>query len=133
MGVKKSTMSDKVSESDRNESIAIYQNLVQITKKLPASRGGRPVHVATVTRWILEGARLRDGTRLRLRATRLPGRWVVEKVAVDEFLAALTADRSGTPRSSSTNPSSSYKMRPVSDLHKSAAAAAKELDKIGIR
>jgi hypothetical protein len=46
-------------------------------------------------RWIVKGARLRDGTVVRLEASRLPGLWRISQEAWDEFLAILTADRLG--------------------------------------
>jgi hypothetical protein len=122
----------QVHENDGRGSEITYRTLSQVARRFPPSRGGRPVHVATVTRWIIQGARLRDGTRLRLRAVRLPGRWVVEPEAVDEFLATLTADRSGLP----TEPAaagSSVSSRTASTRRRVQEQAARELDKIGIR
>jgi hypothetical protein len=54
-----------------------------------------PTHPASVTRHIIRGVRLRDGSRRRLDATRTPGGWVVTAEAVRAFLDALTADRRG--------------------------------------
>jgi hypothetical protein len=58
-------------------------------------------HQMSVTRWITIGAKMTNGSRLRLRATRTPGSWLVTQEDLDEFLAALTADRlrekNGTP------------------------------------
>jgi hypothetical protein len=70
-----------------------YLTVGLVAKRFPPSRDGRPVHAATVTRWIVDGARLPDGSRRRLRAIRGPGRWLVEPEAIEEFLDALTADR----------------------------------------
>lgn len=72
-----------------------YLTVGQVTKLFPPWRNGRPLHVNTVTRWITIGVRLREGGRLRLRATRAPFGWLVEPLDVEVFLAALTADRAG--------------------------------------
>jgi hypothetical protein len=57
---------------------------------------------ATPNRWILKGTTLRDGTRLRLAATRTPGGWLIEQADLDGFLARLTADALGQPASVDT-------------------------------
>ena len=61
-----------VHETDGRGSEVVYLTVTEVAKQFPPSRNGRPVHVATVTRWITHGARLRGGTRLRLKAIRLP-------------------------------------------------------------
>jgi hypothetical protein len=52
---------------------------------------------ASVTRWIEDGARLRNGERLHLRAERYPAGYRTTEPWIDEFIAALTADRTSTP------------------------------------
>jgi hypothetical protein len=54
-------------------------------------------HPASITRWILKGAALRDGSRHRLVALRTPGGWLVEQRDLDSFLALLTTDALGKP------------------------------------
>ena len=54
-------------------------------------------HPASITRWILKGAALRDGSRHRLNALRTPGGWLIEQAALDAFLARLTSDALGGP------------------------------------
>src|SRR4051794_11661958 len=66
-------------------------------KMFPSFRGDRPTHSATVVRWMVEGVRLKDGSRLKLEAVRLPSGWVTTPSAVQRFIEALTADRSGEP------------------------------------
>jgi hypothetical protein len=120
-----------VTESDGRGSQVTYQTVAQVTRLFPPSRNGRPVHVATVTRWIVVGVRLRDGTVLRLRAVRAPGRWLVEPGAVQEFLEALRADRVGT--STSTPPDAGpAPLRTRAARRKDAERAGRELDEIGI-
>jgi len=69
------------------------RSLSEAADQFPPSRNGRPVHVATLTRWITDGVRGREGEHIRLKAKRLPGRWVVTDEAVAEFIDALTKDR----------------------------------------
>src|SRR3954451_23503985 len=56
-----------------------------------------PPHPASMTRWIMQGILLRSGERLKLRAERLPNRWVVAEASVRDFVARLTADRLREP------------------------------------
>ncbi len=56
-----------------------------------------PIHPASLTRHILQGVRLRDGSTRKLLAIRTPGGWLVTREAVNEFLEAITADRQGGP------------------------------------
>jgi hypothetical protein len=109
-----------------------YLSLSDVARLLPTSRSGRPVHVATLTRWIVDGVRLRDGTRLHLRGTRLPGRWVVEPAALEEFLAALTVDRAGRSPPAPPGPGRG-RARTPSARRKADERAARELDDAGIR
>src|SRR4051794_19491 len=53
------------------------------------------VSPAAVTRWIINGAKLRDGTRLKLKAIRLPGGFRTTQLWLDEFVEVLTRDRTG--------------------------------------
>jgi hypothetical protein len=43
-----------------------------------------------VLRWILKGAKAPDGSRVRLEAVRLGGRWFTSREAIQRFAAALT-------------------------------------------
>jgi hypothetical protein len=52
-------------------------------------------HPSAVTRWLVKGVLLRDGSRLFLDGGRTPGGWIVSAEAVDRFLAALTSDARG--------------------------------------
>ena len=48
----------------------------QVVARLPGARGARRVHPATVVRWITAGCPARNGTRVRLAATRAGSRWL---------------------------------------------------------
>ena len=53
------------------------------------------VSPSAVTRWILTGAALRNGSRLKLKAIRLPGGFRTTQPWLDEFVETLTRDRTG--------------------------------------
>jgi hypothetical protein len=48
-------------------------------------------------RWITEGVRLPDGSRVRLEAARLGGRWLTSEPALRRFLAAQTPELGASP------------------------------------
>lgn len=48
-------------------------------------------HHSAVLRWITKGAAVPTGGRLKLRATRTPGSWLVDPADLDSFLQELTA------------------------------------------
>jgi hypothetical protein len=50
-------------------------------------------HPSAAIRWITRGAVLSNGQRLKLRALRSPGGWLVKPEWLDEFLQSLTEDR----------------------------------------
>jgi hypothetical protein len=58
---------------------------------------GKPPHPSKVVRAILTGkpSRLRPGRRIKLRATNDGRSWLTTKEWIDEYLAAITADRGG--------------------------------------
>jgi hypothetical protein len=65
---------------------------------LSVSEAGRQTGTSpsAVTRWILNGAALKNGSRLKLKAIRLPGGFRTTQQWVDEFIEALTSDRTGS-------------------------------------
>jgi hypothetical protein len=66
-------------------------SLAAAARRIPPLRGTRPVHPATVLRWVLDGTRLPDGSRLRLEAVRCGGAWITTAEAIDRYLSALTS------------------------------------------
>jgi hypothetical protein len=76
----------------------IYRTFSEHSRRLgPIGRGRSYIHCATFTRWATDGARLRGGRRLKLRAKRLPGYWVASDEDVAAFIDAITQDRMGEP------------------------------------
>jgi hypothetical protein len=55
----------------------------------PAPRGEK-THISTILRWIMRGAKAPDGSRVRLEAVRLGGRWLTSREALQRFAEALT-------------------------------------------
>jgi hypothetical protein len=79
--------------------------LAEAMKRIPPARRGRKTHLSTLVRWITEGARAPDGTRVRLEAVRVGARWMTTIPALQRFVERLTpavdqppAER-GRPRS----------------------------------
>jgi hypothetical protein len=66
--------------------------LSQAARRLPPFRAGRPVNPATLTRWILSGAKAPNGTVVRLEAIKTPSGWRTSEEALARFFAALTPD-----------------------------------------
>jgi hypothetical protein len=93
----------------------------QIVARLPGARGARRVHPATVVRWITGGCPARDGTRVKLPATRAGSRWLVRPADLEAFFAALTAD----PGPATTPP------RSPAAANKATEAAVRELQRRG--
>lgn len=85
-------------------------------RSVPSNRPGRSAAPSTLIRWIVTGAKLRDGGRLKLRATRSPGGWLTSEAWIQEFLGALTADRAGD-----VAPSAGAEMRAEAAMARMAA------------
>jgi hypothetical protein len=110
-----------------------YLSLAEAVRLLPPSRNGRPVHVGTATRWIIDGVSGRAGQIIRLRATRLPGRWVVTHAALAEFLDALTRNRTENTVSTTVNPATTADVHPPIRRRREIERASRKLDEFGIR
>ena len=110
-----------------------YRSLAEAARLFPPSRNGRPVHVGTLTRWIIDGVRGRDGQVIRLRATRLPGRWVVTDAAVDEFLDALTRDRTDNAAPTTVSSGTTTDVHSAARRRREIKRTSRKLDEFGIR
>ena len=86
-----------------------------------------PNHPATVTRHILRGVKLRDGSTVKLAALRTPGGWLVTAEAVDEFISAITRDRCGDPTAPTPD-----EHRPPAFRRRAVEAAERELERAGV-
>jgi len=89
------------------------------TTKLSQDEG---VHAASVHRWIRRGVLGPNGDRIRLRASRIGGRWFVE----DEDWAAFCASLNADPRASQSN------VQTPAARSRAALVAEAELSRLGI-
>ncbi len=89
---------------------------------LPSSRAGKKLNLCTICRWITGGVRAIDGTRVRLEAVRLGGRWLTSHEAIERFSAALTGDTGNAPAP----------IRTPAARSRAAEVARKKLEAIGI-
>ncbi len=99
-----------------------YKSLQQASRLLPPGRNGRPVHIATLIRWITSGSRGPSGEAIRLRAIRMGHRWLTTREWLDEFAQRLTPTYGDEPP-----------VRPSTAGRRSAERVARELDSIGIK
>ncbi len=93
----------------------------QVCRTVPGARGADRICPSTVTRWILRGCPARDGTRVRLAATRCGSRWLVDADALEAFFAALSAGHAGTPPV----------QQPATTRRRTCARAVNELERRG--
>jgi hypothetical protein len=98
-------------------------SLSQAAKKFPSFREDKPVAPSTVFRWIASGVRLPDGSRVRLEAVRLGGRWLTSAPAIERFIVRQTPSLETT---------SAPMPRTPRQRAKAAERAGRELDRIGI-
>jgi hypothetical protein len=100
-------------------------SLADIPKRLPRGRRGRPVHLSTPLRWILQGAKGPNGEVVRLEAVRLGGRWITTIEALNRFTRRLTPDLEAAAKRSG-------RARPPAARRRAADRAGRELVKAGI-
>ena len=100
----------------------LYVTLAQAAKSLPPGRNGRPVHVATLLRWVVAGTSSPSGEIVRLQAVRMGGRWLTTREWLEDYARRLTPTFGAEPP---LRPSSSARTRV-------AERTARELDALGI-
>ena len=72
-------------------------SLTEAARRVPSYRGGRPVSLSCIMRWILDGVKTPHGL-VRLEAVRLGGRWITSAEALKRFAAAQTPDLADRPQ-----------------------------------
>ena len=97
-----------------------YLSIPQVCRRVP-SASGKPINISTVHRWIHGGINAADGTRAKLSAIRLGGRWLVSNEALDVFIGALTGVHS-----------EAAPIRTPAARSRAAEAAQKKLTAIGV-
>ena len=65
-------------------------SLTDVAGHVPPRFPGKKTHLSTILRWILTGIKSPDGSRVRLEAVRLGGKWVTTRPAVQRFVEKLT-------------------------------------------
>jgi hypothetical protein len=120
------TVRSGVSDDRVAEPFPEYISPAQIARRLPPNKGSKPVHAATIIRWITHGVRAADGSRIALRAVRLPGGWKSTWEWVEDFIERLTADR--TPDSVTAAPAP----LPSAGRQKALERVDRELDRLGV-
>jgi Protein of unknown function (DUF1580) len=98
--------------------------LAAAARLVPPARGGECTHFSTILRWILKGAKAPDGSRVRLEAIRLGGRWFTSREALQRFAEKLTPrfhDAADMPE-----------VRTKTHREKASEQAAIKLDQLGI-
>jgi hypothetical protein len=89
----------------------------------PPSRNGKRTHLSTILRWILRGAKAPDGSRVRLEAVRLGGRWLTSREALQRFAERLTPSLGGEALTAPRSPAS---------RRRASEAAGAELERRGV-
>ena len=105
-----------------------YLTLRQVAKRYPGKQGQSQLSPSTISRWILIGCPARSGARVKLRATRIGGRWMVEESNLDAFTEALNDIAPTEPSATSASPriaDTAAKRKQASDR------AARELERRG--
>ncbi len=97
--------------------------LSQAAERFPPFRQGRPVTPSCLARWILQGVRGPNGSRVKLEAARLAGRHLTSSQAIIRFIAA---QQDTAPDSAPPSP------RTPGKRQRDAERAGEELSKIGI-
>ena len=92
--------------------------LAQAKVRYPGTKGMRHIHTATITRWIIKGAKAKDGTIVKLEAEKTPLRWLTSEGALARFAAALA----GTAVKPTRSPA---------ERNRAAATAGKQLATAG--
>lgn len=64
-------------------------SLSEAASRFPGQRGADRLHPATLTRWILKGAKGVNGQRVKLEALRMGSRWLTSEAALVRFANAL--------------------------------------------
>jgi len=98
-------------------------SLSQAARRFPSARLGKPVHSSCVWRWMHDGARLPDGSVVRLEAAKVAGRWLTSEPALARFVARQTPATEGEPRETPRTPA---------QRSRANERAAKQLEALGI-
>jgi hypothetical protein len=107
-----------------------YLSLAQAARRIPPTKGDRPVHVSTLTRWITKGVKTAAGWVIRLEARRFPGGWKVTEEAVDAFLDELTRAALGSEPIPCASPNPNTSPGSSRSASRLSARRQRELDRV---
>lgn len=68
--------------------------LAEAARSLPGYRGKAGMDPSTLSRWITQGAKRKNGDKVKLEAVRIGNRWLTSREAMARFAASLTGTRS---------------------------------------
>lgn len=105
----------------------VYLTLGQVAKRYPGKQGQSQLSPSTVSRWILTGCPGRSGTRVKLRATRGGGRWLIEESDLEAFFAALN----DVAPTASSGTSAAVRLDTPAKRKQASDRAARELERRG--
>ena len=72
-------------------------NIAQATRMIPGRSGGKPLHRATLHRWISKGVKTPDGRVVRLESVRVGGQRMTTQEALQRFLGAMSGAGRAVP------------------------------------
>ncbi|MBA4192395.1 MAG: hypothetical protein C0467_30880 [Planctomycetaceae bacterium] len=101
-----------------------FLTVSQICRSIPGARGNRGMSPSAVTRWIVKGCPGRSGVRVKLPATRVGSRWLIDPTDLDAFFAALAA-------TDTVAPATPQKSRTATQRREASERAARELERRG--
>jgi hypothetical protein len=98
-------------------------SLYEAARRLPPGRRGRPVSFSCVLRWITDGIPGPGGSRIKLEAVRVGGRWLTSDEALARWAERLTPRLDSEP---------ALGPRSLARRERDSERAARELDRAGI-
>jgi hypothetical protein len=101
------------------------QRLAVAARILPSNRQDKPVTLSCLLRWVMYGVRLPDGSRLKLEAARIAGKWVTTPAAIKRFVALQTPSLETAPTPTTPKPTTAKRTR-------RAERAGRDLEKLGV-
>lgn len=99
------------------------QPLARLARIIPPYRQGKSTTLSCLLRWTLHGVLSPDGSRVRLEAVRMAGRWISTPSAIGRFIQAQTPPTDPAPQPVPRSPAKRLR---------ASERAAIELEKLGV-
>lgn len=106
------------------------QRLAVAARILPSNRQNKPVTMSCLLRWVMDGVRLPDGSRLKLEAARIGGKWVTTPQAIRRFVESQTPQSNDTPLPPAPR-TAKQRQRTAGQRERAAQAAGTRLEAMG--